>query len=355
MNYRNYETLSVEPSEGVTLLLGDNAQGKTNLLEAVALLSTGRSHRTRSDKDMILWGKEGALLRADIAHQYAVHQVQMELFPAAKRKVMVGGAPIERTGELLGHLNAVLFAPEDLRLVKEGPQERRRFLDMELSQAVPGYYYTLQKYARILKQRNALLRAIAGRPSLRQTLDAWDEQLCATAPELRRRREALCERLRQVAGEKHRDITSGGEELSVIYKPSPDAEGSIEEKLAAALFAAREDDIRRGMTSVGPHRDDLLLRIDGKDSRVYASQGQQRTAALSLKLSELQLMKEQTNEWPVLLLDDVMSELDSRRRDALIEHMQGVQTLITAAVDGAPLPNGAKVFRVEGGTVRGEE
>lgn len=353
LQYRNYPSLLIEPTEGVTLLLGDNAQGKTNLLEAIALMSTGRSHRTRSDRDLVRIGQEEAAVRVHVEHKSAAHEIEMRLYASASahRKVLINGAPISRTGELLGYLNAVLFTPEDLRLVKEGPQERRRFLDMELSQAIPGYYYALQRYLRILKQRNALLKRIAIREGLRETLDTWDEQLCAVAPEIHRRRADFCERLRVVAGERHRDIAAGGEELEVSYLPSPGGEGDFARAMLEALHAAREDDIRRGITSVGPHRDDLLLRIQGRDSRLYASQGQQRTAALSLKLSELQLMQEQTGEWPLLLLDDVMSELDARRRDALLGHMQGVQTFITAAVDGAPLPVGARVYRVREGRI----
>ncbi len=350
--YRNYESLLLELSDGVTVFLGDNAQGKTNLLEAIALLSTGRSHRTRSDKDMVLWGRQEAALRAQVKHRYAQHDIDVRLYPSARRKVSVNGAEISRTGELLGHLNAVLFAPEDLRLIKEGPQERRRFVDIELSQAEPGYYYALQRYNRVLKQRNALLRSVARQPGLAHMLDVWDEQLCACAPELLVRREAFAARLAALAREMHLDLSSGTEDLSVSYRPGVDVgEEDIAEAMLRQLGGARADDIRRGSTSVGPHRDDFPIKIQNRDSRLFASQGQQRTAALALKLSELLLLQEQTGECPVLLLDDVMSELDVRRRDALITHMKGVQTFITAAVDGTPLGSSAKIYRVAGGAL----
>jgi DNA replication and repair protein RecF len=352
INFRNYRAQSIAPCGGVTLFFGDNAQGKTNLLEAIALMSTGRSHRTRSDRDLILWGEKQADVRVRCAHAYAEHEVRMQLFPAARRQVLVNSAPITRTGELLGHVNAVLFAPEDLRLIKDGPQERRRFIDMELSQGAPGYYYALQRYNRILKQRNALLRSIPANPSQKHLLSTWDEQLCAVAPQIQAQRAAFVERLSALAAERHSDIASNAEELAVEYRPNPDPDAPADvPTLIAALERAQGDDIRRGSTSVGPHRDDLLIRIQSRDSRLYASQGQQRTAALALKLSELQLLREQTGECPILLLDDVMSELDAKRQRALLDHMRGVQTFVTAAVDSVALPAADHVYNVRGGEI----
>lgn len=350
-SFRNYPLLDFRPGSGITLIAGKNAQGKTNLLESIFLSSTGRSHRTRKDRELIRWGEREALLRIECAHTYAAHQVQMRFFPASPRQIEINGAPIARSGELMGHINSVLFAPEDLRLIKDGPQERRRFMDMELSQSAPQYFYALQRYAHTLRQRNALLRQLMKKPSLTDALDTWDEQLARAAVPVFTRRVDFADRLRTIAGLNHAHIAGAGEEMQVVYKPNPDGEGYYYDRLLSALQRDREDDIRQGVTSHGPHRDDLQISIAGRDARVYASQGQQRTAALALKLSEITLLHQTTGEWPVLLLDDVMSELDERRRNALLEFIGGVQTFITAASPDFLLPAGVDRCEVSDGTL----
>lgn len=351
-SFRNYEQLSFSPPPGISLVTGKNAQGKTNLLESIFLCSTGRSHRTRRDRELIRWGSKEAQVRVETAHEYAGHKVHLRLFATAPRQVHVNDAPIARSGEMLGHVNSVLFAPEDLRLIKDGPAERRRFMDMELSQSSPQYFYDLQRYARALRQRNALLRQIYKKPELRKMLDTWDVQLAQAAVPVYERRVKFTDELRIIAGLNHQHIAGNSEELVVQYKPNPDCDGDYQNALLAQLAQSREDDIRQGMTTHGPHRDDLTILVAGRDARTYASQGQQRTAALSLKLSEITLLRKQTGEWPVLLLDDVMSELDHRRRDALLEFISEVQTFITAASPDLPLLKGAMRFEVEEGMLR---
>lgn len=240
-------------------------------------------------------------------------------------------------------------------MVKDGPAERRRFIDMEISQTSPAYYYALQRYNRALNQRNHLLRDALVTPSLRDMLDAWDEQLCASGAFIMDRRRDFIARLSRFAGENHREITGGKERLECRYCPSAPLEQTgeaLERALRGALASAREQDLRRCVTSVGPHRDDLLLTLEGMDVRAYGSQGQQRTSALSLKLAELTLMKEATGEWPVLLLDDVMSELDPGRRRQLLSRLKGVQTLVTCTdlSDLAEADVGA-AWRVQAGTL----
>jgi DNA replication and repair protein RecF len=252
----------------------------------------------------------------------------------------------------MGHVTGVLFSPEDLRTVKDGPAERRRFVDMALSQVRPAYYYALQRYARALKQRNEALKAIAARPELMPTLDAWDGQLASAGVELMAHRRDYIHRLSDVAAAIHRDIADDRERLEIRYLPSVSA-GDDAAAFLDALFAARENDARRMTTTVGAHRDDVQILVEGRDVRAYGSQGQQRTAALSMRLSELDVMREQLGEWPMLMLDDVMSELDPGRRRQLVGRLKGVQTFITCT-DAADLAGAAvgKAWRVENGTLK---
>ena len=327
-NFRNYESCDFAPCAGVNVLIGDNGQGKTNLLEALFLCCTGRSHRTRQDKELIGWDAEFASVKLRAERNDGSHEVEIILPANGKRRIKIAGREAARSGELMGHVTGVLFSPEDLRTVKDGPAERRRMVDMTLSQLRPAYYYALQRYNRALKQRNEALRAAAVNPSLMATLDSWDEQLALAGAELMRHRRAYIERLSAAAGETYREIAGGSERLGVAYRPSVTAGDDAQSNLDA-LFGAREQDVRRLTTSVGAHRDEVLLTVEGREARAYGSQGQQRTAALSLRLAELNVMRDEMGEWPVLMLDDVMSELDPSRRRQLIGRLEGIQTLVT--------------------------
>ena len=327
VNFRGYEACALAPCEGVTVLLGDNGQGKTNVLESIYLTCTGRSHRTRQDREMIRWGADEAKVAVRTRRRDGAHEVEILLSQAGRRRILVSGQEVSRSGELLGHVTGVLFSPEDLRTVKDGPAERRRFVDMALSQLRPAYYYAMQRYNRALKQRNELLRRAAAVPSLLATLDSWDEQLAEAGVELVRQRSGYIRKLSETAGETHRDIADGREQLRIDYRPN--VEGDDPQAHVEALIAARENDLRRMTTTAGPHRDDVVVLVEGRDVRAYGSQGQQRTAALSMRLAELNVMREEMGEWPVLMLDDVMSELDPGRRRRLLEHLTGIQTLVT--------------------------
>lgn len=339
----------MKPCEGVNVLLGNNGQGKTNVLEAMYLVCTGRSHRTRQDRELIRWGAEFAMVGVQAQRRDGSHEVEIVLPTMGRRKIRVSGQEISRSGELMGHVTGVLFSPEDLRTVKDGPAERRRFVDMALSQIRPAYYYALQRYARALKQRNEVLRMNAAAPSLLATLDSWEEQLAAAGAELMRYRRTYIERLSAEAAETHRGIADGREQLEIRYLPSV-SDGDDVQSVLKALFAARENDAWRMTTSVGAHRDDVRIFVNGRDVRVYGSQGQQRTAALSMRLSELTVMHDELKEWPMLMLDDVMSELDPGRRRQLIARLKGIQTFITCtdAEDLAGAETG-KVWRVDNG------
>ena len=351
-HYRSYKACTLAPYEGVNVLLGDNGQGKTNVLEALYLCCTGRSHRTRQDRELIRWGADFASVKAEALRRDGSHQVELVLPAAGRRRIKIAGQEASKSGELMGHVTGVLFSPEDLRTVKDGPAERRRFVDMALSQLRPAYYYTLQRYARALKQRGEALKAASTQPGLLATLDSWDEQLATAGAELMRQRRAYIARLNDLAGGIHREISDGHEQLAIQYAPSvtlgDDAQANLD-----ALFAAREGDVRRMITSVGAHRDDVQLLIDGRDVRAYGSQGQQRTAALAMRLSELSVMREELGEWPMLMLDDVMSELDPSRRRQLIRRLDGIQTFITCTdADDLAGAEVGRLWRVSEGSLQ---
>ena len=325
--YRSYERLIFQPAQGLCVLLGENAAGKTNVLEALFLCALGRSHRTRHDAELIRYGETTASVGLELHKRTGTHRIECRLLKEGRRELKVDDMPLTRSGELLGTLHVVMFSPEDLRLIKQGPVERRRFLDMELSQLQPAYYYRLQQYNLALKQRNALLKNHAVTPSL---LAPWDEQLAILGAGLIHARAAFMEKLCVLAGDLHKEL-SGGERLHVRYEPAfePGSVQQTAERMQQGLAASFERDLRTGATQQGPHRDDILLELDGVDVRAYGSQGQQRTVALALKLSELALMKELGGEPPVLLLDDVLSELDGARQRMLAWAMQGSQTFLT--------------------------
>ncbi|MBP3656033.1 MAG: DNA replication/repair protein RecF [Clostridia bacterium] len=330
-NFRNYEQAVIEPGEGVTVFTGPNAQGKTNVLEALHLCCLGRSHRTPRDEELIRWGENAAKVNILTAQQDGTHEVTILLDKTQKKKktVRIGSRQAERIGELFGHVCGVLFSPEDLQIVKSGPSERRRFIDMQLSQLRPAYFYALQRAVKTLGQRNALLKEIARNPSLAKTLDLWDEQLADCGAVIAQNRREAIERLSAYAASAHASLTDGRETLRLWYISQAADSENPKERLLERLHAARSEDLRRMTTSVGIHRDDIGIAIDGREARTFASQGQQRSAVLALKLAQLELAWQERGEAPILMLDDVMSELDPGRRRQLIERIDRVQTFVT--------------------------
>ena len=347
-DFRGYQQVLLSPPEGVTVLVGENGAGKTNLLEAVHLCCLGRSHRTANDKEMIRRGQETAAVQLTVERKDGRHEVGVRLFENARRKkiVYVNGKTAARMGELMGHATCVIFSPEDLALVKDGPQVRRRFLDMLLSQQQRAYFYALQTYMSALKQRNALLKI----GDLRQ-LPAWDEQLAnAAAPLVRLRREA-CDRLHDRAATHYRYIGGRDEEgFGLRYRGALAESGDPARDMLRGLSASREEDTRRQTTCFGPHRDELELTLCGEPLKAFGSQGQMRTAALSMKLAAFDLLEASQGEPPLLLLDDVLSELDPDRRRRLIARIGRAQALLTCTDENDFIgARPACVLRVEDG------
>lgn len=350
-NFRNYEKLTFRPAQGLHVLFGRNAAGKTNILEALFLCALGRGHRSSHDCEMIRAGQTEASAQLTVQAQTGMRRIACALYAKERKRFSVNGKPLARTGELMGNLNAVLFSPEDLSLVKGGPGERRRFLDMELSQTRPAYYYALQQYRYVLAQRNALLKDFV--PTGAAQMEAWEEKLAKLGAILTAQRADFCAELAAQAAKTH-ELLSGGEALRLVYQPNLQlsTEVEMELRMLRQLASCRERDAYRGATSAGPHRDDCLLEIEGKDARIFGSQGQQRSAVLALRLALIPIMEARCGEKPVLLLDDVLSELDASRQNALLAAAQGCQTFLTCTEVPKLPAQTAGLYRVENGSIR---
>jgi DNA replication and repair protein RecF len=349
-NYRNYQRLDLEPGSRLNVFLGANGQGKTNLLESVALLALSTSPRARRDSELV--GPLAQEARVDALVQSRERRAEIRISirvegERARRRIEVDGQP-RRAFDLPGLFRVTLFWPDDLNLVKAGPEHRRRLLNEMLVQVRPGYARALSRYARVLEQRNSLLKQVAQGEQPPSALEVWDLELSRLGAELVEARRPAAAELAVAAAASHAAI-SGGEGLELQYAGPPD-------DLLEALERSRGEDLRRGSTSVGPHRDDVQVRLDGRDARAFASQGQQRTAVVSIKLAEAAVVAGMTGERPVLLLDDVLSELDASRRASLLEQVGDPGQVIITSVEADPFPEaviGSSVVRcIERGTVK---
>ena len=323
-NYRNYRNVKVEFGRNTNILYGNNAQGKTNILESIYMAATTKSHRGSKDRDIIRIGEDESHIRLFVNKQDISHRIDMHLRKNKNKGVAIDGISIRRAIELYGLLNVIFFSPEDLTIIKNGPAERRRFMDLELCQISRLYYQNLSSYNKILNQRNNLLKQIYYNKNLMDTLDVWNTQLVDSGVRIIKERRNFIEMMNEIIGDIHSRLTSGREKLDITYDCNVD-----EDSFEKALQEKMETDLRYSSTQSGPHRDDISFLINGIDARKYGSQGQQRTVALSLKMAEIKLVKKIINDNPILLLDDVMSELDTSRRDALIEEIKNIQTIIT--------------------------
>lgn len=325
-NFRNYNELHIEFDKGTNILYGDNAQGKTNMLEAIYLAGTSKSHRSSKDKEIIKFDEDEAHIKVIISKNDVPIRIDMHLKKNKSKGIAINGIPIKRASELFGILNIVFFSPEDLNIIKSGPSERRKFIDLELCQLDKLYVYNLVNYNKIVNQRNKLLKDIGygNDKDLLETLDIWDMQLADYGAKIIKRRNSFISEINEIIFDIHKKITNGKEEINVKYEPNIFGNNLYDE-----LVKCRDKDIKCKSTTVGPHRDDICFMNGNIDIRKYGSQGQQRTAALSLKLSEIQLVKSLIKDTPILLLDDVLSELDGNRQKNLLESLNNVQTIIT--------------------------
>ena len=344
--------MSLGFDKSTNIFYGDNAQGKTNILEAVYLSGTTKSHRGTKDKDMIQFGENESHIETIVEKNGIKYQIDMHLKKNSPKGIAINKIPIRKASELFGIINIVFFSPEDLNIIKNGPGERRRFIDLELSQLDKVYLNNLSNYNRIVNQRNHLLKEIDYNKGALETLDIWDMQLIQYGNKIIERRQKFIEEINKIISNIHKKLTGNREDIKIVYEPS---NGAL--SFEQALLKNKEKDLRIKSTSVGPHRDDIAFLVSDIDIRKYGSQGQQRTAALSLKLSEIELVKQSIHDTPVLLLDDVLSELDKHRQNYLLDSIHDIQTLITCTgVDEFVNHRFSinKVFHVQNGQVTKE-
>lgn len=323
-NYRNYNELHMEFDRGTNILYGDNAQGKTNILEAVYVCATTKSHRGSKDREIIGFGQEESHIKMTIKKDSVPYRIDMHLKKNKTKGVAINGIPIHKASELFGVLNVVFFSPEDLNLIKNGPADRRRFIDLELCQLNKLYVHSLVQYNKIIAQRNKLLKELSFKPEYEEMLDIWDMQLVSYGREIIKYRKEFIDQLNEIIREIHFGLSGEREQLVIRYEPN-----TGEAELEQALKRGRKQDLKQRVTLTGPHRDDISFYVNQIDVRRFGSQGQQRTAALSLKLAEIELVRKIVKDYPILLLDDVLSELDKCRQEHLLSGIRHIQTIIT--------------------------
>lgn len=351
LNYRNYNALDIELCPNVNVFMGDNAQGKTNILEAIYYCAFAKSHRTSKDKELINWNGEHAFISVDVGRERLDKRIDISILKDGKKSIRINKIKIKKIGELFGNFNVVMFSPEDLRIIKDSPGVRRKFIDMELCQLNPKYYYNLVQYNKVLNERNILLR---NRNTSSEMLEIYDMQLVEFGYNIIRDRIKYIESLNKYAEKIHSDITSGKEKINFKYISTIKDLENIKENFYTLLKKNISKDCDRGITSIGPHRDDFFVYINDIDTKSYGSQGQQRTAVLTMKFSSLEIIKELTGEFPVLLLDDVLSELDFNRKKYILSTIGQIQTVITCTgIEDLYeyLDEKAKVFKVKNGEI----
>lgn len=338
-NFRNIEKVSFEPSENINIIFGENAQGKTNLIESIWLFTGCRSFRNTKDSDFIRFGEKNAVLKMDFFSNDRDQEAKIVI--GEKKEALLNGIKLKTVTKFAGETAAVVFTPEDLSIIKEGPSVRRRFIDSALSQLKPGYTNLISKYNRILLQRNNLLKDIQRHSELRDTLEIWDDRLCTYAAAITKQRSQYIKHIFPILEETYSGISGNKEKIDIKYLCESDCISEDEKEIKAELLLKTKNnfsaDIMSGSTNTGPHRDDILISLDNLDTRNFASQGQQRSCAISLKLSEAELIKNITDIQPVILLDDVMSELDSNRSDYILNHIENRQVFITCCEPSAVL------------------
>ena len=351
LNYRNYNVLDINLGPHVNFFMGDNAQGKTNILEGIYYCAFARSHRTSKDRELINWNADNALLSVSVGKERLDKRIDISILKDGKKAIQINKIKIKKIGELFGNFNVVMFSPEDLKIIKDSPGVRRKFIDMELCQLNPKYYYNLVQYNKVLNERNSILR---NRNINKDILDVYDMQLVEFGYNIIMERLEYIKKLNKYSDKIHSDITSGKEKIEFKYTSTIKDLENIKENFYSLLEKNRVRDSERGITTVGPHRDDFIVLINGIDTKSYGSQGQQRTAVLTIKFSSLKIIKELTGEHPVLLLDDVLSELDFSRKRYILSTIGDIQTIITCTgIEDLYeyLDDKSKVFKVKDGEI----
>ncbi|MBD7913083.1 DNA replication/repair protein RecF [Clostridium cibarium] len=351
MSYRNYDNLSIEFGNNVNVFMGDNAQGKTNILESIYYCGFAKSHRTSRDKELINWNSERAFISLSVGKDRLDKRIDINILKDGKKAITVNSIKISKIGELFGTFNVVMFSPEDLKIIKESPGGRRKFIDMELCQLNKTYYYNLVQYNKVINERNILLK---NKKLSEEMLDVYDEQLAGFGEYVIRKRLDYIDKLNKYSQDIHKEITLGKEIIKFKYQSSIKLTDDIKSNFRELLNRNRKKDIDRGISTVGPHRDDFSIFINDVDTKSYGSQGQQRTAVLTMKFSSLKIIKEVNGEYPVLLLDDVLSELDFNRKKYVLSTIKDIQTIITCtgiSDINEYLDSSSKVFTVSGGKI----
>lgn len=351
LNYRNYNVLDISLGPHVNVFMGDNAQGKTNILEGIYYCAFARSHRTSKDRELINWNSDNALLSVTVGRERLDKRIDISILKDGKKAIQINKIKIKKIGELFGNFNVVMFSPEDLKIIKDSPGVRRKFIDMELCQLNPKYYYNLVQYNKVLNERNSILR---NKNINKDILDIYDMQLVEFGYNIIIDRLEYIQKLNKYSTKIHSDITSGKEKIEFKYISTIKDLENIKENFYLLLEKNRSRDCERGITSIGPHRDDFTVLINDIDTKSYGSQGQQRTAVLTIKFSSLKIIKELTGEHPVLLLDDVLSELDFSRKRYILSTIGDIQTIITCTgIEDLYeyLDDKSKVFKVKDGEI----
>lgn len=354
INYRNYCKLEIDLNEKLNLFVGENAQGKTNLLESIYVSAVGKSYKNCSDFELVNFQKEVAYIGIEIESNRGTRFLEIKFQKGLRKRVRINKLEIEKNKEIYGNLNVVLFTPEDLNLIKDGPSIRRDFLDLEISQIKPLYRDNVKQYQKILHQRNRLLKT--RNRNLKEEIFPWDIQLAEIGTDIIRERSKFIKELSKISENTHLNISGGKEKLEVYYNPSfnifSEEKTDVKEEFINQLGRSFSRDMEKGITHIGPHKDEVDIKINGISSRKFGSQGQQRTAALSIKLSEIELVKNEIGEYPILLLDDVLSELDKSRQSYVIDNFKKVQTIVTATFeDTFDNINNMKKFYIKSGYI----
>jgi len=351
LNYRNYKSLDINLGKNVNVFMGDNAQGKTNILEAIYYCAFAKSHRTSKDKELINWESNSAYLSLLVGRDRLDKLIDINILKDGKKAIKINKVKVSKIGELFGSFNVVMFSPEDLKIIKDSPGIRRKFIDMELCQLNSRYYYNLVQYNKILNERNVLLK---NRHLDIDVLDVYDIQLSEYGNNIIKDRIKYIKKLNFYGEGIHNDISSGKEKIEFQYITGIKNLENIESEFYDLLKKNRKKDIEKGITTIGPHRDDFTVSLNGIDAKSFGSQGQQRSAVLTIKFSSLKIIKELTGEFPILLLDDVLSELDFNRKRYILTSIGEIQTVITCTgIEDLTnyLDNKSKVFKVKDGVI----